>query len=811
MKKEIKIAYFPSTALKSKVLTSNGTTLDNYCTKCETEENLNTGGYTLDATFLLDVQQYLEEENILKVKMDYGDEVFRISKVTKGTRYIDVVARQITIAETLNLYLSDVRPMDANGQAALSHLLTGSTGIKEITFASDITTTATAYYEDMSLYKALQDSDNSFLKVWGGEVLRRAYNVTINQTIGIDRGVTIREGKNLIGFNGTSNIDSLVTRARGKGFNGIKGNWVDSPLINNYARVYTKTIEYQDVKVKSDSDTEGYATEALAKAELDRRITLEYSENDIDKIKATYDVNFVQLEKTEEYKNYAIAERVFLGDTLRVYISKLDTDIKVRAVVKKYDVLAQKTKELTLSNAVQIQSMNMNDIISDLRKQYEGSGNNSIAQYIDSIIKSGMKDSYVVVRDNEILVMDTKDINTATVVTRLNKQGIGFSSTGYYGTYKYGFTLDGVINASLISTGILNADLIKAGTLNADLIKAGTLNADLIKAGTLNADLIKAGTLNADLIKAGTLNATLIKAGILSTIVIQNADGSFKIDLSGAGGAKYYNNGKIAMEMSNNQLKMYNWALNGDYVGSIGSLSNASTPNKPSLGIWNDVGGAIQIGYQTPSNGLQPYMRFDKYNVFGDSVEEIKLYGDVDVDYLYGNTITAQSFRGSNLNTLNLECDRLYGSRIGQSVVFSVDMTTKTLEIQNLSVLGNKNCIQRTENYGKVPFYANEDINSLLTKTPVNEIHETKYYEETNSYKCIIKISDFIRECINTETEYNVWLSKLGKGDLWIANTYPGYFIIESNQVIKFKYKIEGMRKNFEEKTEDNYLKDFKR
>ena len=133
MKKEIKIAYFPSDALKNTVLTSNGTVLDNYCTKCETEENIENGNYTLDATFTLDALDYMDCENILKVKMDYGDEIFKISKVTTGTRYVDIVARQITIPATLCLYLDNVRPTNTMAAKSLE-----TTDITEVIKAGNL-------------------------------------------------------------------------------------------------------------------------------------------------------------------------------------------------------------------------------------------------------------------------------------------------------------------------------------------------------------------------------------------------------------------------------------------------------------------------------------------------------------------------------------------------------------------------------------------------------------------------------------------------------------------------------------------------
>lgn len=468
MKKQIKIAYFPPDTPKNIVLSRNGKSLDKYCIKCETEEDLSTGNYVVDLKFLItdNIQDLLQEEAILKVLLDYGNEIFRISKVIVGTRYIDVVARQITIADSLTLWLEDVRPTNMNGQAAVSWMLDKAEGKKEIQIISDIDAVNTAYYQRISLYKALHDNDNSFLKRWGGEVQRRGYTVYINKRIGIDRGFTIREGKNLTGFECSSNIDSLVTRAKGQGFNGILGNYIDSPLIGSYDRIYTNVIKYEDVKVKDENNEEGYDTLEQAVTELDRRIKEEFSENGIDKIKASYTINFVQLEKTEEYKNYIAAERLFIGDDSRVYIPKLNVDIKVRAMTKKYDVLAQKTKEIKLSNYIEVKPLSLKQITEKLESMDSTETILQIAKdNATALIKGGMKNSYVIVRENEIVIGDTKDINTMTKVWRWNNGGLGFSSTGYYGEFGTAITQDGAIVANFITTGVLNANVIKAGLL----------------------------------------------------------------------------------------------------------------------------------------------------------------------------------------------------------------------------------------------------------------------------------------------------------------------------------------------------------
>ena len=85
---------------------------------------------------------------------------------------------------------------------------------------------------------------------------------------------------------------------------------------------------------------------------------------------------------------------------------------------------------------------------------------------------TGNEGGYVVVHDSdgdtlpdEILIMDTPDINTAVKVWRWNNSGLGYSSTGYDGTYGLAMTINGAIVADYITTGTLSAERVKAGIL----------------------------------------------------------------------------------------------------------------------------------------------------------------------------------------------------------------------------------------------------------------------------------------------------------------------------------------------------------
>ena len=213
MNNKIKIAYFPKETERDKVIAYNGKSLDNYCISAKTTENIETATYVLDAQFIIDddIQKLLCEEAILKCRLDYGDEIFKINKVTKTTRRVTIVANQVTIQECKQLFLEDVRPTNQNGISALNWLLSNATGRKDIMFDSDIATVNSANYQGKNVQEAIYGSDNSFISKWGGETLRRGYTLTINSKIGQERGVCIREGKNLTGFNATTNLDSLLT------------------------------------------------------------------------------------------------------------------------------------------------------------------------------------------------------------------------------------------------------------------------------------------------------------------------------------------------------------------------------------------------------------------------------------------------------------------------------------------------------------------------------------------------------------------------------------------------------------------------
>ena len=181
-------------------------------------------------------------------------------------------------------------------------------------------------------------------------------------------------------------------------------------------------------------------------------------------------IDFVQLWQTEEFKDYAAMQRVSLCDTVSVYYPAAGiTKVKQKVVKVVYNVLLDRYDSIELG---QMQNSLGQAIRQEILQEVPTTSMmESAIQYATEMIRGGLG-GYVVMTPGpngypqEILIMDSPDVNTAVNVWRFNQGGLGHSSNGYDGPFSdIALTQDGRINASIITTGILNANIIKAGIL----------------------------------------------------------------------------------------------------------------------------------------------------------------------------------------------------------------------------------------------------------------------------------------------------------------------------------------------------------
>lgn len=766
------ICIFKNTAKKKQLIETNGEyVLDNICTYGMITEGLN-DEFTLEIEFEIlapikkEIYDLIIEEGILKVEDEYGDEFFVINEIYKTSDSIRAIARQITIAETLDLFLEDVRPENQNGAAALTHIFSNTTSRHEIVVNSDIQTINTAYYNRKTVYEALHDSDMSFQERWGGEVYRRQFNLHINNKVGSYRGVKIKSNKNLIGFEENTTKDNVCTRIYPKGFNGItiEEKYVDSKNIGMYKRPISRVYTFEDVKVRDENtgeDEQVFETLEEAQEELKKRSKALFEEDKVDFIKGYYTINHIDLRTTEEYKNYSATEMTCIGDEVDVEEETLGVDIRTRVVKRKYNILTKEREETELSNV----GLKRVITLPDLEKEFEKipskeSFLEAAKEIATGLINAGIKNSHVVVRKNEILIMDTDDINTAQKVWRFNVNGLGYSSTGYHGNFGLAMTMDGSIVADFINAGILNANLIKTGVIKS-LNEKTWIN---MEDGTFSFG----GLLGFD----GT--------------EMKMKESAFKIVDS--------NDATIAYIGQDNWMR-----LQGLEVFGIGECMQNRGPGTRSLKLITTDGGATHIDFN--GNEINDYT--------------VRLIREAGSEFLKMLTkgLTVQSFTANTACGLEVRSngdsaylDFAYNAIDDYNVRLIVNNNDRNLHCYgdgltvhgNLQVTGNKNCVQNTKNYGQVVFYATEDCESYFTDRSM-ELFTVKETPE-GTYERVILIDTVFKETVNLEEySYTVDIVKQGWGDYRIKEQTSDYFIVESDRAdFTFKYVVTGRRKGYE-------------
>lgn len=107
-----------------------------------------------------------------------------------------------------------------------------------------------------------------------------------------------------------------------------------------------------------------------------------------------------------------------------------------------------------------------------------------------------------------------------------------------------------------------------------------------------------------------------------------------------------------------------------------------------------------------------------------------------------------------------------------------------------LRVAGTKQAVRQTANYGEKGVYCYETPTPLFGDIGSGEISEDG--------KCYIDIEDILKEMINTEMQYYVFLQKCGEGDLYVSECSPDYFIVTGTPGLRFFWELKAKQKGYE-------------
>ena len=137
------------------------------------------------------------------------------------------------------------------------------------------------------------------------------------------------------------------------------------------------------------------------------------------------------------------------------------------------------------------------------------------------------------------------------------------------------------------------------------------------------------------------------------------------------------------------------------------------------------------------------------------------------------------------------EKKEFFVSDLDSSFYGNVDISGGNLSVsKDFSCAGTKKRIVDTENYDIRSQYCYE------TATPMFGDIGTAQTDETG--ECYINIDDIFAETVNTGVEYQVFLQKEGKGDLWVKEKTDSYFIVKGTENLKFSWEIKAIQRDYE-------------
>ena len=119
--------------------------------------------------------------------------------------------------------------------------------------------------------------------------------------------------------------------------------YVDSPYINEYPFPYVQKIDYDCKTASSKKEADGetsFASDAETRAQLRKLAEEDFSKNGIDLPTYGMKVDFIALQDTVEYANYANLQAVFLHDTVTIIDSVIGISAKVPVSAYVWDCLS---------------------------------------------------------------------------------------------------------------------------------------------------------------------------------------------------------------------------------------------------------------------------------------------------------------------------------------------------------------------------------------------------------------------------------------------------------------------------------------
>lgn len=405
--------------------------------------------YPLEGVFCDEIKQ----DAIILAKPNNQDDPqpFRIYRITKTSdMVIQVNARHIVY----DLSKVTVEPFQSTGtiQDAITGMMNHAVPSCGFVFETDKTTAGNYKVSVPSSFRSLMGGvRGSLLDVYGtAEYHYDGHNINLLQSRGADRGVVIKYGISMTNLKQEEECEKVYTAVFPYYLSAVQYVQLDERIISVPGSFPFSRIMTLDLSKEWES--------APTQAQLREKAQTYIDEHDVGVPSVSLDVDFSGTEAEQE---------INLCDIVSVEFEKLGVTATAKCIELTYDVLQERVKSVKLGNYkhtfLDTVVDQMNGITeyavlnpTDIEKVLQDITENENGHVL---LHSSQNNGHI---DEILLLCGTDNLNTCMKIWRWNRAGIGYSSTGYNGSFDTAITMDGRISANFVKTGILRAIEIRS-------------------------------------------------------------------------------------------------------------------------------------------------------------------------------------------------------------------------------------------------------------------------------------------------------------------------------------------------------------
>lgn len=204
----------------------------------------------------------------------------------------------------------------------------------EFSFNSDITETHDIAYEKISPYYAIVGAENSMINLYGGEMHRDNFYISVNyrKEGSRDNAFKIEHGVNMLEIRERISVKDIVTGVYSTDNYGNGDDFTDNTYTGIPPHQVLKHLQFSysgDTKYREDGQSYLNANRAP---------------------EVSYDVRFKDLRFNERYKDWMALQTLNVGDTGTVKCGVLGIDVQQKIISRTINDITGETESVTLGN-----------------------------------------------------------------------------------------------------------------------------------------------------------------------------------------------------------------------------------------------------------------------------------------------------------------------------------------------------------------------------------------------------------------------------------------------------------------------------